>query len=298
MRVEGLSGPRVLAGIPANLELTVYDEGVIGTPTSPTVAVFDALGVAVPAVASVTGAVLSATITAADNARPRVYHSTWTFTQGGTSYTVQTVHESVGEMLFTEAEARSYDDLGLADRVKYPADAILRVRDQIHDQFEDIAGVALGSRWQRDIVNGDGSHTLGVTRRPVNRVISINERAKGGAAVTPYAPADIDDIYVVSPSWLARETLGIFTLGIRNLIVEYEAGFSPIPLDLRRAALRLARYLLVPSDIDDRTMSTTNQFGNARLAVAGLRDGAWFGIPPVDSTLQFYRDRYKIPSFA
>jgi hypothetical protein len=30
--------------------------------------------------------------------------------------------------------------------------------------------------------------------------------------------------------------------------------------------------------------------------VAGLRDGAWFGIPPVDSVLQFYRDRFNVPT--
>ncbi len=43
-------------------------------------------------------------------------------------------------------------------------------------------------------------------------------------------------------------------------------------------------------------MSEMNQLGTFQMAVAGLPDDTWFGIPPVDAVLKAYRRRFGAPT--
>lgn len=294
-RIEDLAGPRILAGVAGELAVTVYSDGATGTVTSPSVAVVDAAGETVSmGTVSVSDGRITAVIPAASNDRPRVLRATWSFTMGAEIHELRTVHETVGELLFSEAEARVFDNAAL-NSPTYPPDTLLRMRDQVHDAFEDVIGAGLGTRYAREEVDGTGGPELDLRHRPA-RVVSVRERAFGTQTWTAYSPDDIADILILPSGAIRRESRGHFAAGRRNVAVEYEHGLSPIPLDLRRAALRLTRNLLVPSNLSDRALAETNQLGTFRIAVAGLRDGAWFGIPPVDSVLQFYRDRYRVPT--
>jgi hypothetical protein len=305
-RIEQLASPRILAGQPGDIFVYPYVNGALltGTPTSLTVAVTDEAGASVVASTTATWDAtnkrLTFTLSAAQNPRPRVLLATWGFTahasDGGATYSLSTVHEAVGELLFTEAEARVYDNSALTSTATYPTDTLLRMRDQVHDAFEDIIGVGIGARGVREVCDGDGTQRLDLRRQPLLRVRAVSERQSGTQTWTAYDASALADILLLGDGSLWRETLGGFTWGRQNVAVEYEHGLSPIPLDLRRAALRLTRNLLVPSNLSDRALAETNQLGTFRMAVAGLRDGAWFGIPPVDSVLQFYRDRFNVPT--
>jgi hypothetical protein len=295
-RIEELAGPRLLAGVAGEIAVTIYSDGTPGTVTSPVVSVVDAAGETVPmGTVAVTSGRITAQLPAASNDRPKVLTATWTFTMNTASHEVTTVHETAGGLLFSEAEARAYEN-GAMPSSAYPADTLLRARDQVHDAFEDIIGVGLGVRSVREVVDGPGSVELELRRMPIRRVVSVRERTFGTQAWTAYNNAAIADILVLPDGAIRRESLGSFTRGRQNIAVEYEHGLYPIPLDLRQAGLRVTRNVLVRSNANDRLMSATTQVGTERFAVAGLRDGAWFGIPPVDSVLQFYRDRYRVPT--
>lgn len=306
VRIEQLASPRILAGAPGDIYMYPYVTGALltGTPTSLTVAVADEAGNVVVASTAATwdstNKRLTLALTAAQNDLPKVLTATWGFTahatDGGGVYSLVTKHEAVGELLFSELEARAYDNSALSNTTTYPADGLLRLRDQVTDSFEDIVGIGLGARYERDVLDGEGRPALMLSRTGVLTLRSVAERTAGSATFTAYSAPNLADILVYPHGRLERETLGSFANGRRNVAVVYEHGLSPIPLDLRRAGLRILRNLAIPTNASDRMLSQTTQLGVERLAVAGLREGAWFGIPPVDSVLQFYRDRYNVPT--
>lgn len=299
-RIEQLSSPRIVAGQPGDIYLYPYSDGALltGTPTSLAIDIVDEAGTAIVTAGTPTwdgtNKRLTFALTTVQNPRPRVLRATWQFTTGGNAYAMEAVHEAVGELLFSEAEARAYDKAALASTTTYPADTLLRTRDQVHDAFEDIVGAGLGARGVREVADGSGKTTMMLERTAVQRVRSVSTRS--GATWTAFSSDELADIVVDPWGPIERETRGAFPSGRRNVAVEYEHGLSPIPLDLRQAGLRLTRNLLVSSNLSDRALAETNQLGTFRIAVAGLREGAWFGIPPVDSVLQFYRDRYRVPT--
>ena len=289
-RAEELAQPRILAGVAGDLEIVLTVDGTITDPTvAGTCTVTDEAGdtIASGAASSVgtSSGKLRFSLTAAQNAYPKRLIATWAaFTLGGVSMSMTSRHETVGEVLFTENEARTFDNNALTSTTTYPQATLLRGRDLIQDAFERILGWSMGTRYEREVVDGPGSSELWMDRREMTAVRSVKERTRGTSTWTAYSAADLADILVYRDGRLLRETLGSFAYGKKNVAIEYEHGRRPIPLDLRRAGLRLLRHQLVKSNLDDRALSQSGEFGTFSLATPGLR-GAWFGIPQVDSVL-------------
>lgn len=297
-RTEQLASPRFLAGAAESIEVTVYQDGVptdAAVAPAPACVVVDEAGVTVasgPATIAGGGSGrLTFALSAAQNAQPNSYTATWTATVGGTSTAVVTSHESVGELLFTLADARAWDGAAMGNATNYPANVVLRGRDYVQDSFERICRVAFGARYEREVLDGHGSAEMELRWQRVTRVRSVAERVAGSASWTAYTPAQLADILVYEDGRLYRETLGTFTHGRRNVAVEYEHGWQPIPEDVRRAALRVVRDTLVKSSLPDRALYQTTEMGQFRLAVAEESKGYWFGIPMVDAVLTRYRAR-------
>lgn len=296
-RTEQLSSPRILAGVPGQIEVLVYQDGDLVDPEAmpaPSVTVRDAAGATVASgEANIVGGDsgrLTFTLTAAQNARPALLTATWTMTIGATEYVIQTTHETVGELLFTLAEARAFDEAALSDASNYPTDTILRGRDLILDAFTQICGFTFGTRYARDVLDGSGCAEIEVREQKVTAVRSIAERTVGSQTFTAYSVDDLADVLVYPTGRLIRETRGSFLTGRRNVAVEYEHGAAPIPLEIREAALRLMRDKLVSSALPDRATSQASEFGAFSLSTAG-KSGAWFGIPRVDAVLDRLRRR-------
>jgi hypothetical protein len=77
------------------------------------------------------------------------------------------------------------------------------------------------------------------------------------------------------------------------VVVAYEYGWPTPPADVSRAAMILARYELVSSDISDRMVSFSNDLGEVRLSVPGNKYPT--GIPIVDATLARYDETDLLP---
>jgi hypothetical protein len=288
----------ILRGTPATLEVICYVDGTAVDPTgTPTCAVVDEAGNAIASgnavIAGGDTGKLQFALTGTNTANVNRLTATWAnvVLSGQPAITLTTREEVVGDLLFTEAAAREFDQSALTSAVSYPDATILAGRDRIAESFADVTAVAMGLHYGREVLDGDGGATLWLAANEVGSVRSIKYRDRGTATWTAFTADELADVLVSPNGRLEREILGTFPAGRRNIAVEYEHGFQPIPEELRLAALRLLRNQLVASNIPDRALSQTDSLGTFQLAIASAQPGRWFGLPTVDSVLVRYRKR-------
>jgi len=296
----GASRERILRDTPHTISYQPYGaDGVAQTPSSGTVMVTTEGGDILVNAAAVTmvGTLATYALTVTHTADVKRITAAWSLVIGGVTQEFTTTYEIVDELLFTEVEARAFDNNTLLDAAVYPDAKLIQGRDRIHDAFERILRAGIGTRYARQVFNGTGTRELDLQKVCVTAIQSVKERAVGTQTWTAYTSAELADIFIEAGGLLVRETLGQFTSGRLNVAVEYEHGLRPIPDDLRRAALWVLRYELVPSNIDRRTTTLVDQMGTFTLATPGQR-GSWYGLPEVDIVLNHYRGRYNVPAIA
>lgn len=296
--IELISSSRYLAGTLGALEITIYKDGTKTNPASAgTVTVKDALGVTLSSGAAIivggnghnASGMLRYVPSAAAVADVNRLTVTWANVVLGTdpAITLTSRHEVVGDLLFTEAEARAYDGGALADQNLYP-DALIRTgHDLIADAFEAILGFGLGRRYYVETLSSDGGQLLRLVRPYVHSVRSIEERALGSRTYTAWSSIARDSVFVHSWGMLEREG-DVFLPGVQRYRIGYEAG-KEIAGELRRAGLMVLRNQLVRSNIPSRALFQTTEQGQFRLAVAGDNQH-WFGLPDVDAVLARHRE--------
>jgi len=289
----------ILQGSAGVLDVAISVDGVPTDPEAspaPTVTVLDGAGAVLVATtsAAIVGSgsgKLRLALSAPQTAQPNDLTANWTFTVAGAEQTATTYHRIVGDVLFSLGEARAFDGGALANSATYPDAAILAARDRIGEAFAEICGTAFGVRYSRDVLDGSGTPELGLHGDHVLSVRGVAVRT--GPTWTALTPGELADVLFDPEGLLVRDTLGTFPAGRRNVAVEYEYGFQPVPAEIRLAALRLLRDQLVKSPLDDRATSQAGEFGTFSLATAG-RNGSYFGLPLVDEVLNRYRERVPV----
>lgn len=293
--LELLFSPRYLAGTKGDIEVRCYRDGTLTDPDlAGTVTLTDGDGTvlstgAATVAGSGSGIIRYSPTAAAMASVNRVTVSVANVVIGGeTAITVTGETEVIGELLFTEAEARAFRDGQLASAT-YTDDAIRRAHDQIMDGFERVLGYPLGRRYYRDVLDGEGYGELRLSRGYVRSIRAIASRAVGTATWTAFTAGELADVLFDGVgAEIVRETGGVFASGRQNWRVSYEAG-RPIPLEIRRAALVVVRNTLVPSNVSDRALFENNQAGQFRLAVSDPGHwGRWYGLPEADGILARY----------
>ena len=230
------------------------------------------------------------TLTPAQTAALDLLRADWT-SPTLTPATVRTYLEIVGAHLFTVAEARAFDKGGvkpLALAADYPDPMLVAARDSISDDFQRICGVAFESHAATAILDGNGNDELLLPHRRTTALTGVATREVGGSAWTDRGTAG----YLLRENGLLiAETASVFPAGRRNVRATYVHGHAVVPGPIARAALMVAVARLVPSNIDWRAIEEANQFGTFRLAAAGLREAAHYGIPEVDAILERFCER-------
>ncbi|HVS85654.1 MAG TPA: hypothetical protein VHD91_08475 [Gaiellaceae bacterium] len=205
--------------------------------------------------------------------------TTWSGTWDGVAQSFETVDEIVGTLLFTLGELRAFDDKKLSDTSAYPDALLAAERDAVTDFFEQVCNVSFVRRYQRDELDGAWQRNLWLMKRRPNKILSV---ACDGVA---FSQDDIDALTLYESGRVYRSTPWPFNpVAPRNTVVAYEHGWQRPPLTIKRAALILARYELVASDIGDRTISVNTELGAVRLSVPGPNYPT--GIPIVDKALE------------
>ena len=301
--LELTSSPRILAGTRADVQVTVYRDGKAATPSGTlTFSAADADGTVVasgtPTTPTGTTGVLSAVLTAAQLTSVNDLTITW----GGLVFDSEpavslTSHvEVVSAFLFTEPEARAFDGGTLKEVTAFPSAAILQARDAITEAFEDILGYRLGLQFVREIRDGDGTDTIYL--RETKHVWSLRAasiRTTGSSTWTALTSGQLALTFVGGNGRVTREDGNVWTAGKDNIRLSYEAGATPIPRELKRAALLVAAQQLPAYNGSRRTTTMSNEDGTFILATPGIR-GSYFGIPEADEVL--HRLSRKLPVFA
>lgn len=299
--IERVGSGRILMGTAGTLAITVYVDGVATDPSVAAVSVVDGMGSAVTVGAAAIGGGLTGQVTAslddAQTSTVRLLTATWTLTVGGNSQTFTTTHEVVGDVLFTEAELRAFDGGAVANVMAHSSAAVNHMHELVRESFEQICGTAFGARFQRDILDGTGTDTVWLSRMRVNTVFGAAVRAASSQTWTALTSGELASMWVTPGGKLSRDGADVWPCRPQSVRVDYSYGYQPVPLEIRRAAMWVARDYLAGSNIPNNAISQLDELGTFRLAVPGER-GSWFGVPEVDRVLRDYRSRNHVPVVA
>jgi len=217
------------------------------------------------------------TLTPANLANLDIYTATWLATIGGVTDTYLTYFEVVGGFLFTIEELRAFDTQITA--TNYPDAKVRDARAQASQRIEDLCGVSFRLRGNRFTLDGSGDEVLYLENFEPRTLVS------GTIDGTALAGADITDIALYPEGRAVRKTRGSWTQGDRNVVVYYTHGYTQAPLAIRRAAMLLARAILVPFNVPDRATSLSTDEGTFTLSTPG-QNGSQTGIPEVDQIVK------------
>lgn len=293
---------RIAAGTAGTLSLTVYEGSEPADPGDVTVTVTRADGTAIvsDAPATADGNTRTLPLTPVQTAAVDLLTVTWkASTPAGAVYTTEA--EIIGEHLFALSEARAFERGQLSNTTTYPDSVLEAGRARIHDQFEDIVGICVCPRYRRVVLGSPGSNVLFLPDLLVQSVRSVETRS--GISWTAFSSSDLDDVLVDPSGVLMRDSGASFPAGRRNVRVSYVCGLDRIPLDIRRAGLRVLVEQVQPSSLSDRATTMTTELGTFSMPQAGVQQNAWsvtrhFGLPEVDAVLARYADRYNVPRIA
>jgi hypothetical protein len=290
---------QALRGLAKEISVTFTDaDGVAVDPGVVTVTITRADGTVVtpPTVTGTGTAAREVTLSAAVTAQVDRLRIVWTPSSVGLEPLVTTV-EVLGDLLFSIAEALVWDGAALA---AIDASVLTDARTRIAEAFHRICGVAFGTRYGLGVVTdcGYGGELLlnhdtedaafaGLPVVRLSALRSVETRAAIGGTWTAYTVEQLAALEALPSGTLVRGS-GSWPSGTRRTRVGFEHGYAQVPLEVRRAALRLLRFQVIENDIPSRATSMNSEDGTFTLATAGMR-GAWFGLPEVDSVLDRFR---------
>lgn len=272
---------RIVCGSPATLSATFYVNDV---PT-------DATGTVTVTVTTASGSTLvtgSATSLGAGvytfplvpQALPATLAATWSGVRAGSPVTVVTYADVVGSNFFVLSELRNFDQV-LTNTTKYPDAKLLYTRLYVEAEFEGICGRGFVPHYARDVLYGDGNHTIWLRNPELLQVLTITANAVDISTMDLYVPDDNLRVLNVRGNVFPCD---------QKIIVEYLYGKPEAPIRVKNAALKRAKYMLIAdqSRIDERaTTMNVPDFGNFILATPGMR-GSYTGIPDVDVVIDDY----------
>lgn len=278
---------QILRNTPATLELRVYQvDDLIDLDANPTLAVTDANGttVTVGAVSKPGGTtgIYQAVLPSQPNLSDLV--ATWTGLLDTESVEFVQRHEIVGNFLFTSAQARGWQTSGnqtpLSDTAAYLDSAIVRMRELVTDQFEEKTGRSWTTRYCRMEHHGGGTvinlldgHPQDVYGNESGGVGRIRDVAKLISVTIDGVAGTLSDFKLHGRKVI--HTAGSFPFYTNAtpfpVVVEYEYGQMPTPLEANENGLRVTAANLVPSDIPSYSQNfTANDEGTITFPPGGF----------------------------
>lgn len=189
---------------------------------------------------------------------------TWSETGGDLTYT--TYVEIVGGFLFTESQARAFQDGRLDSDAKFDDADIAAERVRVTDWLEAQTGASWVPRYRRVALQGTGSDNLalyGPTRSEgpsggegyahhINRILSLT--IDDEAINTDLVEIDGARLWLTDGTFTYRRRPG-------NVVVEYEYGYPSLRNGVDRIALLELVNRLPASRLSPNAESSTDEFG-------------------------------------
>ncbi len=205
---------------------------------------------------------------------------TWTATVDSRTITEIDYVNVVGGRYFTLTSLRS--EPGLSNMTTFTNQELKDARDIAEDFIEQYCEHAWVPSYSRYVFDGNGGDFVLLPKISSRRIIA----------------ATISGTAQTTSSWSVDDGGRIITDGTRftqaipagqNCVIKYEWGEQYAPLDLQRAARKLARHLLLDneSSIPDRARLMQTEWAMFHLDTAS--EDKPTGMPEVDSVLMRYR---------
>jgi hypothetical protein len=265
---------RILKDTPATATVAFYGDGAIVDPGVVTVTISREDGTVLVAAGATGGAGATARTRALPTsltASLDVLTLTW---QSANAGSLTTYVEVVGGFLFTEADARALKPLDNA--TTYPNADLLKARALAEAAIEDACRVAFVPRYAREKVDGTGTVDLLL---PTPRPLTVVAASIDGTAIIP---GDVE-LYRDGRLYYRQG----WTEGRKNVEVKWTHGYAVPPPRVGRAALLIAKRVLVDSAVSDRATSVVTDEGTQFLVTAGVRQ-AVFDIPEANAVVDEY----------
>lgn len=205
-------------------------------------------------------------ITAANAASLDVLTATWK-SEDGSVYT-QTI-EVVGGFAASLTAIKDRLDTEPSNEL------VALKRESALNEIEDACGVALRPRYAQELLSGDGSTKLRLSRR---RLISVEAISVNGTALSS---GDLEDLTLDPMGTIIASSA--WSRGVLNIVVTYTHGFVSYPPAIHPVR-DYAAYLLTenPSDYNQRATSISTDIATYSLVTPGVR-GARFPLPSVNA---------------
>jgi len=200
----------------------------------------------------------------ANTTRVRKLTVTWSGTWESVAQTSTLIYEVVGNFLFTEHQARSFDDNALNSTSSYTDEMISDERARITDLLFDWTSLSWIPRFHKAKLKGEYSPELLLPHRLINEIISVKIDGVTIATTEFEIDSEVGLLYYKD---------GYFTHPTQahplNVIVEYEHGYKSIVDGVDRIGLKMLRMRLPSSNIPENTRSFTDAMGTADFIVEG-----------------------------
>ncbi len=191
--------------------------------------------------------------------------------------------------LFSAAEAKAFDKKQLG--TGYDDSVINAAEAEIREEFAHICGVSFIPKTETGYrVDGSGNRMLAL---PFRRLLSLTAVTIYDAAQTlvqTFDATDLSDVALYTDGRMVRRSRGTWLRGELNIALTFTHGYTTTPAEIKRAALILAVYKLVPTDITDRATYMSDGSMTFSLATPGMR-GSYYGLPMVDAVLNRYSEQ-------
>lgn len=217
---------------------------------------------------------------------------TWT---GDVTHT--SLYRVVGGLLFTETQARAFDNAVLSTTgTVAPSDADIDAeRERIADDLEKWTGRSWVPKYCRLETSGDGTRELwldrGYTRTSTGERLTCPGRGTDTIEVlsVTVGGTSVNTSNVVVLDGVLWRTDNVWTAATNtdplNVVVEFTYGVEPGTNGSDRIGMLLLRDRLVPSPVDDRATSISNDYGTIRYVTAGFGSNV-SNIPEVNAWVQ------------
>lgn len=275
---------RILRNTPSTLSVTFYgDSAPTDADSAVTVTITKPDGAALTTNAATThGTTGKYSYVLAPQSTLRRLKLDWSGTFGGQAATLTTYCEIVGGYYFTLYEARNFDPLIRDNVIKYPDSQLEDARLFVESEFERICQRAFVPRgaYEQTAMQTD-SYSLLVENPEILRIVSLKVGGVDWSSYT-YRTDGSRSLWIVDGQFFPYSAFGAI-----NIQIEYEYGQPVVPPDIKRAALKRMRSVVIGQTgrIDERaTFMTLPEMGSFTLATPGIR-GSFTGLPEVDKTL-------------